>query len=467
MKHLFIFLLCAGALLTGCKKENDDPKIPIEISSVVQNVSIYGASDGAITLSVTGGKPDFTFNWSNGATTKDISELSVGTYKVTVTDLNGDTATHTATVTEPTELAVSYEKKDESAVGNANGKITLSISGGTPPYAVLWNSSDTTQVLENLTAGTYSATVTDKNGASKQVEVEIYAPLKLTLSATNVTTMGGSNGSVDLLVEGGVAPFTLAWSNGSNQEDLSGLEAGYYEVTVTSADTKTKKAGTTVYEPYIKATTESNIIAHVDRLIQAGMRIEYEGKVIYIDPINVYPGKTADADIILITHNHGDHFNWGVIGQLVKGNTSILVTSDIFLSYTSLGTNTIIRVAHDSVNEVSGIKIEAVYAYNSNHNSSVSVGYILNLGTTRFYHSGDTKLIPEMSTYNVDIACLPMGQNYTFASINEAVEAAEAVGASVVIPMHYGNAEGFEKDPWTFMELANGAFDVVVKPVNQ
>lgn len=470
MKPIFFILLSLGITFSGCKKDSDEVKIPIEISSVIQNVSIYGASDGAITLTVIGGKPEYAYSWSNGATTKDITGLAVGSYKVTVTDKNDDTATFSATVTEPTELSVSYVKKDESSVGKLNGSISLDITGGVPPYSIVWSNLATVDSIGGLSAGVYSVTVTDHNGANKQLEFEIYAPLKLTVAATDITTMGGTNGTIDLLVEGGVAPLTYVWSNGATQEDLNGLEAGYYEVTVTSSDNKFKKAGITVYEPYSKASTESNILTYVDRLNQAGMRIEYGGKVIYIDPINLYPGKSADADIILVTHNHSDHYNWEVIQQLVKGTTTLLVTSDIYSSHSTLGTNAIIKVAPDSVNTVDGIKIEAVYAYNvvrTNHNKITSVGYILNLGSTRFYHSGDTELIPEMSSYDVDIACIPMGQTYTFLTINQAVEAAKTVGASVVIPIHYGMYEGIEKDPWTFKDLAGSDFDVVIKkPMN-
>lgn len=466
MKPLFLFLLSLGIAFSGCKKDSDEVKIPIVISSVIQNVSVYGASDGAITLTVTGGKPDYTYSWSNGSTTKDLSGLAIGTYKIKVTDQNGDTATHSGIVSEPTELMVSYEKKDETSVGKLNGSISLDITGGIPPYSIAWSNSAITDSIGGLSAGIYSVTVTDYNGASVHLDIEVYAPLKLTASSTDATTFGGSNGSVDLLVEGGVAPLTYAWSNGSTQKDLTGVEAGYYEVTVKGADNKFKKVGITVYEPYNKATTESDILAHVDLMKQSGMRIEYGGKVIYIDPINLLPGKSADADIILVTHGHDDHFNWGVISQLVKGTTTILVTSDIYTAHPTLAANTIIKVAPDSTNTVQGISIEAVFAYDivrSNHDKITSVGYILNLGSTRFYHSGDTDLIPEMASYNVDIACIPMGQTYTFTTISQAVEAANRVGASVVLPMHYGMYEGLEKDPWTFKDLADGDFDVAIK----
>ncbi|MEZ4893192.1 MAG: SprB repeat-containing protein [Saprospiraceae bacterium] len=85
-------------------------------------------------MSVSGGTSPYTYNWSNGATTQDIDNLSAGTYTVTVTDANDCSATISATVTQPLELELSTTKVDVSCYGGSDGSIDLSVSGGTSPY---------------------------------------------------------------------------------------------------------------------------------------------------------------------------------------------------------------------------------------------------------------------------------------------------------------------------------------------
>jgi gliding motility-associated-like protein len=202
--------------------------------------------DGAIDLTVTGGNPGFTYLWSNGATTQDISSLGAGTYNVTITDLNGCQITNSITLTQPSPLtetvtAFTYPSGTNiSCFGLSNGSIDLTIGGGTPNYSYLWSNGATTQDLSNVPVGTYVVTVTDANGCQITSSITLTQPVSLTSSLAPSVYAGGFNvsgcvpdGEIDLSVAGGSPGYTYLWSNGSTSQDLTSLPAGTYTVTVT------------------------------------------------------------------------------------------------------------------------------------------------------------------------------------------------------------------------------------------
>src|SRR5262249_5027597 len=156
---------------------------------------------------------------------------------VTVTDVNNCTSILNVSITQPAVLATSETHVNLASCGATNGSIDLSVTGGTAPYTYAWTNGASTQDLTGLAAGTYTCTVTDAHGCTTQQPVTITAPGAPGLSEThaNVSCHGGANGTVDLSVTGGTAPFTYAWSNGATTQDLSGLAAGTYNVTVTDA----------------------------------------------------------------------------------------------------------------------------------------------------------------------------------------------------------------------------------------
>uniref|UniRef100_UPI003A8DE63C T9SS type A sorting domain-containing protein n=1 Tax=Flavobacterium sp. TaxID=239 RepID=UPI003A8DE63C len=226
-------------------------------SAVTTNVSCNGGSNGTADLTVTGGTAPYTFAWSNTATTEDMVGLTAGTYDVTVTDANGCTATASATVTEPTALMASAVTTAVSCNGGSNGTVDLTVTGGTAPYTYVWSNTAITEDMVGLTAGTYDVTVTDANGCTATASATVTEPTALMASAltTAVSCNGGSNGTVDLTVTGGTAPYTYVWSNTATTEDLTGLAAGTYDVTVTDANGCTATASATVTEPTALAVT--------------------------------------------------------------------------------------------------------------------------------------------------------------------------------------------------------------------
>lgn len=130
------------------------------------NASLYGASDGSITVSPLGGTAPYSYAWSDGPTTATRTGLPKGDYTVTVTDSASGSVTRTIRLTEPNELLVSARVLPDYA-GASNGTATLTIDGGTPSYTVTWSNSATGAVITGLAAGFYTYTVTDANGDVK------------------------------------------------------------------------------------------------------------------------------------------------------------------------------------------------------------------------------------------------------------------------------------------------------------
>jgi phenolic acid decarboxylase len=234
------------------------------------NVSCNGANDGSINLTATGGADcrAYTFNWSNGATTEDVSNLTAGTYSVTVTDANGCSTTSSFTLTEPALLqssgiAATYVcGTNVSCNGASDGSINLSATGGADcaAYSYAWSNGATTEDISGLTAGTYTVTVTDVNGCSTTSTFTLTQPAVLEKTdfssptfacGYNISCNGGNNGSINLTATGGAdcVAYTYLWSDGATTEDRTGLTAGFYSVTVTDANGCSFTDGITLTEP--------------------------------------------------------------------------------------------------------------------------------------------------------------------------------------------------------------------------
>jgi hypothetical protein len=250
----------------GCTKtlavSITEPSNGINTSTSVTNVTCKGSATGAINLTVSGGASPYTYSWTGGATTQDITNRVAGSYTVTVTDDNGCTATKTATITEPsTVLSLSATTTNIQCYGEDDGAIDLSVSGGTSPYTYKWNNNATCQDRTGLTAGTYSVTVTDNKGCTATGSYTISQPTSgITVSGviTHVSCNNGNNGAINITVSGGSSPYSYNWYNGSSwcnnnnnssSQDRSNLDAGNYTVKVTDSKGCSKTMTFTVTEP--------------------------------------------------------------------------------------------------------------------------------------------------------------------------------------------------------------------------
>jgi len=220
------------------------------LSTTSTDVDCNGGNTGSATASATGGTAPYTYAWDNGSTGATASGLIAGTYTVTITDANGCTETATATVGEPTALAASATATDANCNGSNDGSAMASASGGTSPYTYSWSNGSTGATASGLTAGTYTVTITDANGCSTSASATVNEPgaIEIQGAVTNATCSGSTDGSILVSVNDGTAPYTYAWSNGATTATISGLGAGFYDVTVTDANGCIKTQSYTVTE---------------------------------------------------------------------------------------------------------------------------------------------------------------------------------------------------------------------------
>ncbi len=241
--RFYYLSLFALLLLLSTTKSFAQPVLSASFSNYNgYNISCNGLSDGQIDLTITGSGP-FNIQWSNGATTEDISGITAGSYTVTVVDVANDTTIETYSLTEPdaiTRSAVSIQ--DVTCFGLNNGSINISVDGGVPNYSFQWSNGSGTEDISGLIAGVYTLTITDLNNCTAVFANDtVHEPdeIKVTATVTN-TSCGLINGMIDASISGGISPYGYLWSNSNTTEDLNILASGVYTLTVTDQNLCTK-----------------------------------------------------------------------------------------------------------------------------------------------------------------------------------------------------------------------------------
>jgi hypothetical protein len=216
---------------------------PISATATATSVLCADANStgGSITVNVNGGTAPYLYSIGSGFVANNVfTGLSSGTYQVAVLDANGCSFTLSTTVTAPAPLVATIGGLTQELCGNSNGGFTVNASGGTAPYSYTINGNTASgNVFSGLAAGTYTATVTDNNGCSSSVSMQITQPALLTvvnIATTAVSCRGGSNGTASAFIQGGSSPYTFAWSNGGSGQSISNLAAGTYFLTVTDGN---------------------------------------------------------------------------------------------------------------------------------------------------------------------------------------------------------------------------------------
>ncbi len=245
----------------------DNPKTPS--LTYTTTPSTCELSNGSINISVSGGLTPYAFEWSNGETTEDLSNVLAGNYSVTVTGANGCTATVSVSLQNNNPpITVNANIIANTTCTGGNGSINVSVLPAVPPgggaYTYTWSNGGTTPNLSNLSPGSYTVTV-DGGGACTQTATFTIPnqPNTPSLSSSVMpATCGQSNGSINLSASGGVPPYTFNWSNGSNSQNLSNIPGGAYQVTVTGANGCTATIAVNVPDNPITFTITPTITAN-------------------------------------------------------------------------------------------------------------------------------------------------------------------------------------------------------------
>jgi len=248
-----------GCISTATVVITQPPTMLTAAGSTSANVSCNGGNDGIATANVNGGVPPYTYAWNSvpPQNTLSATNLPAGNYTLTVSDNAGCVVTANATVTQPAALSASATSTvPVTCFGNNNGSAVVSASGGTGPYAYSWNTNppQSTASATNLSAGNYTATITDSEGCITTVNVSVTQPNSLAASiatSTDVSCNGGSDGTATAAASGGTAPYTYAWTSSPQTSATAlNLAAGTYFVTVTDANGCGTVTTATIWEPF-------------------------------------------------------------------------------------------------------------------------------------------------------------------------------------------------------------------------
>ena len=211
-------------------------------STVVDNLC-FGQSNGSVAVDITGGVGPFQYSFNGGPfqTENSINNLPAGVIEALVNDANGcPFLAGPYTIQQPDVIGHDAAITSVRCYGEANGAISLTISGGVAPYTYLWDfNGNTTAEVNQLSAGTYTYAITDHNGCLSQASVQVNQPDVLDtydVKSTDASNVEQNNGSITIEISGGVAPYLVSWNNGATGDTLVGLIPGEYFYTITDAN---------------------------------------------------------------------------------------------------------------------------------------------------------------------------------------------------------------------------------------
>jgi gliding motility-associated-like protein len=235
----------------------------LNVVSSITNIDCNGNTNGAISLTVSGGSNNFTYAWTGptiAPASKDITGLKPGSYTVAITDVNNATCSFNPPafiITEPSALTVSTPQiTNITCKGAATGIVSITVGGGTPQYSYAWTgpnfNATNTPAISNLLAGTYNVMITDAKGCKKSASAIVTEPATGisfgSPTITNVLCFGTTTGKIVVATNGGTAPYTYSWKNASgtvvgSSATLDNVGAGVYHLDVVDANGCPKSSG--------------------------------------------------------------------------------------------------------------------------------------------------------------------------------------------------------------------------------
>ncbi|MGB1315745.1 MAG: choice-of-anchor L domain-containing protein [Chitinophagales bacterium] len=232
-----------GCINTETIIVTEEPEITLIKDST--NIACFAGSTGIATVIASGGSGNYTYQWDDAAmqTSASATNLVAGLYTVVVSDAVDANCTKTISInlTEPADSLQASLNNLQNVLcnGASTGSIDVDVFGGTSPYNFAWSNTTNTEDINNVAANNYTLTVTDANNCTTQYADVITQPTALAItqdSLNPVSCFGGNDGSIYVSVSGGIMPYTYAWSNTANTDDVTGLAQGSYTLTVTDSN---------------------------------------------------------------------------------------------------------------------------------------------------------------------------------------------------------------------------------------
>ena len=230
-----------------------------QFTSSSDSTNCYGDANGSASINISQPQ-NYTYLWSTGDTTTSISNLTAGNYTITVTDTIGCYATETITVYQPDQLTDSIIVSNISCYGDTNGQIMLSVTGGTIPYNFTWSNSQTTQNINNLSAGFYNVTIIDKNGChitSSNISVAEPSEINLSTYSTDLLCYDDTTSTININANGGTGDFTYYVNGLLTAYQVNNLGAGTYYIEVRDSNNCPEYDTVTISQPTQISATDS------------------------------------------------------------------------------------------------------------------------------------------------------------------------------------------------------------------
>lgn len=275
-------------------------------------VSCHGAADGAIELSISGGQAPYSIDWNN-ENTEDLTHVKGGEYRGTITDANGCTQNIEAYVAEPAPLQIVNDAViNPTFCGTPTGEIHISATGGTLSYEYLWNDGFNQPDRNAIGAGVYSVTISDENGCMTVETYTLNDPTAAEIILENtqhLVCQGKNKGAADITVklQNDATTYSVSWSNGNNDEDLSQVSSGNYYVLITDNNNCTAAKTISINAP--------NAIRLQEKITPVSCKNMSNGAI----DLNI-SGGTAPYDIAWNTHENTED-----IQGLMSGEYSVIV----------------------------------------------------------------------------------------------------------------------------------------------
>ena len=337
----------------GCVKTSPSIEVIQESASFscstqVFNTDCPNTSNGSIQLTTFGGNPTFSFEWKKDgvpgiySTDKNLSMLDAGTYRVTVTDEDNSVTTCDAHVSQQSFLIGSvnilsdYNGYHVSGFGKSDGSAIAMPMNGATPYQFEWSSGAMAATANNLVGGINTVTISDNIGCSIEIDVDLTQPnsMSCTTNATDTPCPGSFDGAIDLTVLGGVdtMQYGYQWSGPnsftSTSQNLTGIEAGVYLVTVTDANGNTSSCNATIG-------TASNMILSIDILsnyngydVSSPTAIDGKAKATVSGGVAPYQYTWSNGD----SNQQADTLGAGLVGLTITDDVGCTIEKTITMT---------------------------------------------------------------------------------------------------------------------------------------
>jgi hypothetical protein len=396
-------------------------------------------ANGTASASVNGGVTPYTYNWSNGATSSSISNLSAGTYSITVADNNACSNTSSFTITDSPSPIVNITVSD-AYCGNANGQASALVSGGTSPLSYLWSNGAVTETATNLIPNTYSVTVTDNNACFDVQSVVVgNVVYSLAISGTVENEIcNNAQGQITTSTTGGSTPYSYNWSNGNVTPSISGLSAGTYNLTVSDTN------GCSEQESF--AVSNNNITISVSTSVTDAICSSSTGSASLnptngTSPYSYNWSNGANTSFInnLFAGNYGytvsDVYGCTTSGSITVGSTASLVELNTTITEASCG------LSNGEI-QTEAMNGTAPYSYNWSNGATSSFIQNLSVGT---YHVtvSDANLCQFIGSYNVtNLSGISVTLSKTDETCGSSNGTAEVVVSGGSLPYSYSWSNG-------------------------